>query len=284
MGGKTTTTNSNSTATANTNSANQSFGSTTSGGTSASNSNNTTGASAAAMPYINNALGMLNDAQGVSSGLYSGLQGSLADIIGGIPASMQANSKILSDGLSTITGYANGQGLQNPYFQQELDAASNNARDNAFAASSARGIAGGSQAAELVARTIFDAQAPLLSQNWRDQLNARIQAASMVPGYVSAQGDVTSGGLNDLIQAITLPYATTSPYVSGIGSLLGNWTSSTGSQTGTQTGYGTSQETGTSMSNTTGSETGYSQSKESGGGVLGGLLGLASLAVPFIKK
>lgn len=284
MGGKTTTTNSSSNSTANTSSASQAVNYGATGGTTTGSNTSTSGASSAALPYINTALGDLNASRDASTGLLNSAMPNLADMVAKITSGLGQGNESLDQAMGYATSVMNGQGLDNPYMERALENASSRAENGALAAGSVRGLAGGSQLADLVARSIFDAQSPLLMNDWNNRMNMRITAAGMIPQLVQTESGLTTNQLNNLGSLVNLPYAATAPYANGIGSLVGNWLTNSGTSTSATDGWNYGQQYGLTNSTGTESATGTSTQKESGG-LLGSLLGgLASLGSAAITK
>lgn len=249
---------------------------------------NTTGASAFALPHVNQALGTLREGYDASKGI---LDQYTPQISGGFEH-MLSNYGKADPNLTASNNYANstlgGAYLNgNGFLQQALTSAGNDARDMTNASVGARGAAGGSMQANLLSRNISNAQNNVLFQNYQNERQQQTAAAQIAAMNSQAQNNKDSSSLQQLMSMLAMPQAMAGQYASGVNQQVGNYTTNDGSAQNYTLGGSQSAQQGTN--NTTGTQTthGTNTTTESGGllgSILGGLAGAVRLSDPRTKK
>jgi hypothetical protein len=185
----------------------------------------TTGPSKFAQPYISSAANTLQST-------FQGNQQNVADLSAGLNSALpqiQANA-LNNPTLSAAGGYdqdvLSGKylGAGNPYLAQQIANTNNSVGDAVNAKIGMIGGAGGSAQAAILARELAKNETNLRYTDYTNERQAMAGAASNATSVAGAQNGGLAAYLAAIEQAATLPTVNASGLASGIGGLLGNYT------------------------------------------------------------
>lgn len=112
----------------------------------------------------------------------------------------------------------------NPYLQQQIDMTNESVRNQAQAALGRRGLTGGSDYSNLIARALAQNETGLRYTDYNNALNRRFQAAGMAGQGLGQAAQLGQAGAMMPLQAAALQGA-------GVGGLLGQYQDVRGTQT-----------------------------------------------------
>lgn len=177
-----------------------------------------------AQPYI---LGAANTLQGT----YNEQAGKIADAAGQVGGYLGTALDKYGKGDATTNaaqGYAQdvvgGKYLNgNPHLQSVIDNTNNDIMNQTQASLSLKGLTGGSNYADLIAKRIAQNTSNLRYQDYGNERQAMTQAASMAPSLNASQNSNLGPALS-ILGTYGMPLDAASQYAGSVGGLLGNYT------------------------------------------------------------
>lgn len=199
-------------------------------GLSKSKTTQTNAPSSYAKPYIDAGANALGSAYGQSQGLASGISDTLASQLPGL----QEKAFGSNAGLDAATGYntdvLNGKYLAagNPYLQGQIDNTNADVQGRVQSQFSAAGRTGSGANVNALGRALAANETGLRYTDYSNERQAMGQAAGLASGLNSAQYAGIPAYLQVAQTAAGLPLSTAQQYSGGLGSLLGGYTTQTG--------------------------------------------------------
>lgn len=172
----------------------------------------------------------VNDAFNSNKGNVDAIQGMLGGLLPQAQANY-ANNPTLNAAKGYVTDTLGSTYQQNPYLDGILSQTAADTANRTATAMGTRGGLGGSAMAKLVSGQVANAENNLRYNDYNNWEQRRAQAAAMAPGLSSADATNLSSVLGLSDRAANLKTDNALKQALGVGSLLGNYTTTNGKQT-----------------------------------------------------
>lgn len=180
-----------------------------------------------AQPYMLGGAQELGSVYQDTKGKIAQNTGLLGDMIPGAIDKYKAGDPTLSAAQGYGTDVLSGKYLNsNPYFQQSIDAANNDIRNQTNAGIGIQGLTGGSSHADILSRNIARNENDMRMGNYQFERGQQTQAAGMAPAMVMGDNQRLQGLLG-LMQSQNAPMDAASNYAGSLGGLLGGYQTQT---------------------------------------------------------
>lgn len=184
-----------------------------------------------AQPYILSAANELQGTYDANKGNLASLSSNLNASIPEIAARALGNNAATGQAKSYVSDVLGGKYLSgNPYLQGIVDTTNNSIQDRINSVFSAAGRTGGSGHGAEIAKQVAAAENALRYNDYNIERGRMDQAVGQVSNLASTDNANLGAYLSALQLAAQLPYTGTQALGSGMGSLLGNYTTTTQSQ------------------------------------------------------
>ncbi|MFE8106911.1 hypothetical protein [Sphingomonas melonis] len=199
-------------------------------GLSSSKTKQTNEPSAFAKPYISAGANALQSAYGQSQGVAQGISDTLAAQLPGL-AQLAFNP---SQGLTAATDYntkvLNGGflGAGNPYLQGQIDQTNAGVSAKVNGAFSSAGRTGSGANVNALGRALAANETGLRYTDYSNERQAMAQAAALAPSLDAARFSGLGAYLQAANGAVGIPLSAAGQYAGGLGSLLGQYNTQTG--------------------------------------------------------
>ncbi|MDP1026280.1 hypothetical protein Q5H91_03575 [Sphingomonas sp. KR1UV-12] len=202
-------------------------------GLSSSKTKQTSDPSKFAKPYISSAAGALQDAYAAAQPTISAVSGTLGAQLPSFAAKAFGPNAQLDAATDYNTSVLGGKFLDegNPYLQAQIDATNSGVRDRVAAQFSAAGRTGSGANQYALGKALSENETGLRYTDYSNERARMGQAASLAPSLDAAKYQGLGAYLQLANGAIGLPQQSAQAYAGGLGSLLGQYQTRTGTYT-----------------------------------------------------
>lgn len=199
-------------------------------GLSSSKTKQTNEPSAFAKPYISAGANALQSAYGQSQGVAQGISDTLAAQLPGL-AQLAFNP---SQGLTAATNYNNDVlsgkflGTGNPYLQAQIDSTNADVTGRVQSQFSSAGRTGSGANTNALGRALALNESNLRYADYGNERQAIVKAAELAPALDAARFNGLGAYLQAANGAVGIPLSAAGQYAGGLGSLLGQYNTQTG--------------------------------------------------------